>query len=135
MRLKPFYIAVLLLCVFTSYAQSNDPVVGFGKYYYVRTNGKWEMPLVTTADILSNPEMTVNRSDYRVTSFDFSMKPTQNDYIGPINVKGSKCNGEVLQMLKTYSGEGGVIYLENIKVLGPDKRQRSYMSIVMKYKN
>ena len=61
---------------------NTDPVVGVGKIY-ADGHGVKGWPVTTTATILSDPRLTVSLPGWRVTSFDFSIKPVQNDYMWP----------------------------------------------------
>jgi len=67
-----------------------------------------------------------------VTSFDFSVVPKRGEYIGPFAVKGPlfKGSAQVAQAMDRLR-VGDKVFIENIKAIGPDKRQRSLGTVVL----
>ena len=66
-----------------------------------------------------------------VTSYSFSMLPKRGELLGPYKVKGpwlKKRNKEVRQLINR-ARPGDRIYIEEIRAIGPDKRQRALNSI------
>ncbi len=126
------YLVLLALILIGPGSFAQNAWVGVGKIYDTVHRGSM---VTTTADLLSNPRLTMSLPGWRVMSFTFSIKPSQNDYIGPIQVKGAEFTPELLKIIRTYSGVSGSIYFEDIKAVGPDRKPRSLSSILLKYKN
>ncbi len=66
-----------------------------------------------------------------VTSYSFSMLPKRGELLGPYKVKGpwlKKTSKEVRQLIER-ARPGDRIFIEDIRAIGPDKRQRALNSI------
>lgn len=69
---------------------------------------------------------------FQVTSFTFAMLPKRGEYVGPFNVTGPlfKTNSQVTQAIER-ARPGDKIFIEEIKAIGPDKRQRALSPILL----
>lgn len=128
-------LSLLLTIPFLAPAQTNspDPFVSFGDFFPASLNAKKKVP--TTADIMVTGGLSMTVPGYNVTSYSFSMKPAEGDYLGPYPVSGGLFSQEVREKIARYSGTAGTIYFEEIKAAGPDRRQRGMSPIILKYKN
>ncbi|MBS1584053.1 MAG: hypothetical protein JSS82_00695 [Bacteroidetes bacterium] len=132
---KAYFLIVLLFTVpFFSTGQlaARKAADGFRKYYPF-ADDKNKLP--TTADILEIGGLSTTITEYKITSFVFSMRSSRADYIGPIQVSGADFNDDVKQKIRMYAGVSGTIYFEDIKAIGKDRRPRSLASVILKYKN
>ncbi len=71
-----------------------------------------------------------------VTEFEFSMLPKRGELLGPFPVKsaylqGPRANKQVADLMKRAK-PGDKIFIEEIKGIGPDKRQRKLNSITLR---
>ena len=136
---KSIFATIFLLLIYSlhSIAQGHDagPYISIGKIGPVFVSGSWDMPVTTTAALLSTPRFTSSTSDYSVISFVFSIKPARGNYIGPIYVNGSEFPEQVIKILQTSSGASGSVYFEDIKAVGPDHKPRALNSLIFRYKN
>lgn len=128
-------LSLLLTIPFLASAQTNspDPCVSFGDFCPASLNAKKKIP--TTAEILVIGGLSMTVPGFNVTSYAFSMKPVRGDYFGPYRVSGGQFTTEVREKIARYSGTSGIIYFEDIKAVGPDRRPRSMASVMLKYKN
>jgi hypothetical protein len=132
------FLVLLLFVSSTSVAQNKGgepPWVSFGKLKYAYANGTWAIPNLSAEDILANPRLEVNQPGYKITSFDFSITTPHTGYFGPYRVTGAELSDQAKEILKANSRGTGTIYIENMKAIGPDKRARTFASMIVRYSN
>jgi len=110
-------IAMLLGC-FSSFAQQS---LFFCIGNIVINN---DHPVSTTKEeILKNTHLTISPSIFEVVSYVLSIKADDKIW-GPTKIKGSKLTKKIINKINNSKGQNVQVYIEEIKVKGPDERIR-----------
>jgi hypothetical protein len=132
-------LAVLLLGSLQVVAQSGNTNNDSPIFYLsdIKTNVPEKRGVYTSniATVLSEPRITCSIPGYAVTSFTCAILPKTGTLIGPYLLMGKELNQLMKDALKAQTGKAGTIYIDDIKVKGPDGATRSINGIAVRYTN
>ena len=133
MRNIALFLCLCFTCCCVAAQPHDSPLLTFGKYRSMLNSGQWSGQPASIAEIIANPALIFSVSGYTVLGFSFSIRPARSVYIGPYAVKGSELTPALVEIIRKHAGNSGEIYIEDIKVIGPDKNERTAAVIGLKY--
>ncbi|MES2702231.1 MAG: GldM family protein [Bacteroidota bacterium] len=93
-------------------------------------NGRTAVSQTTRTQLLQNAKLVSDDSTIPILGYSVSIVPKRHDPRGPFTVKGSTFTQEVIDAITQTSGST-TIYIESIKVKGPDGWTRNAPSITI----
>lgn len=89
---------------------------------------------VDLKDILRDPKLTCDDTTGQIIHYSVSVYINEKMEVdGPYHVKGPQLSQEVINMLKRYVGYSGMFYIDDLKIIGPDKRTRTWFGVAAKF--
>ncbi|HYD20350.1 MAG TPA: hypothetical protein VEB40_02655 [Flavipsychrobacter sp.] len=129
-------LLLLLPCaVSAQLTQTEDPVAVLGNVGRVYVDGKKAYPTLTIPEILENPPTIKNVEGFTITHFCLSLENRERmEVYGPLCNKRGEYTAEMKEMLSRNAFGLGTVYVEEIRVKGPDGRTRGVNSITVNYR-
>lgn len=128
--IKISLIYLMLLGSLQAIAQ-RDPMASFGTLK--RVQGNQYLHEATLSALLSAPSVTVDHDSFKIISYEVTVQPNTGDIIGPYKVQGAELSPKIKDILRNHARNSGVIYMDEIRVQGPDRRVRNVNSITIRY--
>ena len=136
--MRKILLALLMFMPFTLLAQSvvtDDPVAVLGEMKPVLIDGKRGYPTLTITEILENPPTIRHVQGFTITHFCLSFDNRERmEIYGPYCNKREEYTDEMKVALKRNAFGLGTVYVDEIRVKGPDGRTRSVNSITVNYR-
>jgi hypothetical protein len=136
--MKNLLLALLLSLPFTISAQApqaGDPIAVLGDIQPVMIEGRKTLPTLTIPLVLENPPKIKNVSGFTISHFCVSVDNKERmEVYGPLCSKTGEYTADIKEMLTKNAFGGGKVYLDEIRVIGPDKRTRTVNSITINYR-
>lgn len=85
-------------------------------------------------ELVKQQKLVCTDTNYKVSSFAISLYVNERlEVEGPLFVKGMEFDQQTINMLKRNFFNSGKLYIDEIKVMGPDRRTRGMSSITLNY--
>jgi hypothetical protein len=119
---------LILSCFFSLQASAQECTLKLGDM------DACHLRSVNLKDVLLNPKLTCADSTGKVKYYSVSVYINEKlELDGPYQVKSEEFTREAIDMLKRYIGYSGTLYIDDIKIVGTDKRMRVWSPIKAKF--